>query len=39
MDLPTTSWEGCEKLLKDSIKLGNGVNTRADDAQWRERRR
>lgn len=33
--LPTSS-EDYEKLLKDSIKLGNGVNTIADDTQWRE---
>lgn len=35
--LPTRrSQEDYEKLLKDLIKLGNGVNTIADDAQWRE---
>lgn len=38
-DLPTTtSLEDYEKLLKDSIKLGNGVNTIADEAQQREDR-
>lgn len=37
--LPTTrSLKDYEKLLKDLIKLGNGVNTIADDAQWREDR-
>lgn len=36
--LPTTSLEDYEKLLKDLIKLSNGVNTIADDAQWREDR-
>lgn len=35
--LPTTrSLEDYEKLLKDLIKLSNGVNTIADEAQWRE---
>lgn len=29
----TTSFQAYEKLLKDSVKLGNGANTTADDAQ------
>lgn len=33
--LLSTSLEDYEKLLKDLIKLANGVNTIADDAQWR----
>ena len=31
-----TCLEDYEKLLKGLIKLGNEVNTIADDAQWRE---
>ena len=34
--LPNLGLEDYKKLLKDLIKLGNGVNTIADDAQWRE---
>lgn len=35
--LPATqSLKDQEKLLKDLIKLSNGVNTVAQDAQWEE---